>query len=131
MNWNLRTVLLAVAVVAALLAVWRGFWEATRTNHHLLLGLYLLLVLSAAVTACRPGAELRGGLIGASLFGVVYLVCVLKGGFGLENIYDAQALAKYTRLGFALLGLSFLVTQLSTMLLSPSATPSSDNDRST
>ncbi len=123
MKWTLSTLLMAVATCAAVFAVYRMAWESARTNHFVLLGAYLLVTCVAIVAAASPQSRWRSGFIGAALFGVAYLACVLKGGFGLETIYDAQALAKYTRLGLALLGVAFLATQLCTMLVRPDFKP--------
>ena len=38
MKLRIRTLLLAVLTIAAVLGALRGFWESGKTNHHLLLG---------------------------------------------------------------------------------------------
>lgn len=112
---------LAIAVVASVLGVYRSFWDASRPNHQVLLGGFIGLTCVAIVAAIPAQSRLRGGFLGASLFGIGYLICVLKGGLGLETIYDSQALAKNTILGFALFGVSFLASQLGAMVAWPRA----------
>ena len=55
------------------------------------------------------------------MFGTLYFITSLKGGFGLKLIYDSQALAANTLRGYALVGVAFLLSQLLTTLLWPAA----------
>jgi hypothetical protein len=85
-----------------------------------LLGAYLVITAAVVVAAAPKAARWRGGFLGASIFGVAYLVCVLKGGFDLETIYDSQRLVRTVKLGLALLPIAFLLSQLGAMLAWPS-----------
>ena len=127
MVWQLRTILLSIAVIAATLALFRAFWEPLKTNHDLLLGLYLVVLSACAVASIRRTASFHGGLLGTLLFGVAYLICSLQAGFGLETIYDSQALARNAILGLALLGVAFLTSQLLTSVVWPCASRNGDN----
>ncbi len=122
MRWPLSALLLATAIVASAFGVFRCFWDPSHPNHQILLGTFILLICVAIVAALFGKSPLRGAFFGASLFGIAYLICVLKCGFGLETIYDSQWLAKNTTIGFALFGISFLASQLSIMVTWPSTT---------
>lgn len=126
MRFSLAALLLLVAIVAASVGTVTAFWERGGTNYSLLLGLFLLVVSSAVMAAVFGGAKFRPAFAGASLFGVVYLAFVLRGGFGLQFIYDAQALAKNTIIGFPLLATAFLATHWIVMI----TTPLADKERS-
>jgi hypothetical protein len=111
--------LLAVAVVASVLGVYRIFWNPAHPNHQMLLGAYILLTCVAVIASIPPRSRLRGAFLGASLFGSFYFVFVLKCGFGLETIHDSKSLANNTVIGFALFGVSFLASQLCVLLVWP------------
>ena len=104
MNLRLSSLFLTVALIAACLSVYRAVWEAGSPNHDFLLGVYLLLATASLVAGIPRNARFRAGFLGAALFAGLYLVCTLQGGFGLETIYDTQALARNTKLGVALMG---------------------------
>jgi len=118
-SWNLRTVFLAVATVAAFLGVFSGFWNRSHPNHELLLGVYILLVSAIAVVTFPAHARFRNGLLAACVFGVVYFICVLKGGFGIYTIQDSRGLVKNTLMGCSLIAVSFMVAQLVTTVFLP------------
>jgi hypothetical protein len=101
-----------VLLCAVASAVHRSFWDPTRTNYQLLLGVYLVALATATVTACscRPGV--RGFFLGYAAFGWAYLICVLHGGFGLQTIYDSEALVLNAKLGMALEFVAAVGTQL-------------------
>lgn len=122
MRWSLSALLLAIAIIASALGVYRCFWDPTHPNHPILLGAFILLICVALVAAIFSRLPVRGAFCGAALFGIVYLICVLHCGFGLDSIYDAQWLARNTKIGFALFGISFLTSQLTMMLIAPRVT---------
>ena len=111
-----------MAVISGFLGIFVGFWDSSGPNHHLLLGVYLLLVSSITVASLSPKVLFPYGLRGASLFGICYLLIVLRGGFGLETIYDSQTLERKTIIGFGLIGLAFFTSHFWTILLTPGAT---------
>lgn len=112
MRWPLSAVLLAVTIVASAFGVFTAFWDASHPNHALLLGAFLLIVCVSTVGAMYGTTSMRCAFVGASLFGAAYLIFVLHGGFGLETIHDSNWLARNTKMGFALLGISFLASHL-------------------
>lgn len=108
MRWRLNSLFLATATIAAALAVFSTGNKVGHPNHPLYLGIYLV-VLSAIAAIAVYGRRFRGAAFAATLFGSVYLLCVLHGGFGLKTINDAEWLAGNAKLGLGLVGLSFLV----------------------
>jgi hypothetical protein len=128
MRWTLSAMLLAVAIAASGLGIYRGFWDPTRPNHPVLLGVYLILICMSATVAVFGRSTLRGTFFGVALFGTTYLICVLRGGFGLDTIHDAEWLARNTKIGFALLGVSWLASQLLVMTVRPTAAPSRESE---
>jgi hypothetical protein len=127
MQWSLRALFLVVAVAALTFGVWRWFWRTTLPNHDMILAFYLVLLSAIAVAALSANARFRGGLIGASVFGVAYLACVLRGGFGVQSYQDALLFVRDVYLGLALLLVSFLLPQLCTMLFWSNRTPEGDS----
>ena len=121
MRWTLSAMLLGITIIASGLGVYRCFWDPTHPNHPILLGVFLLLTCVAVVAAVFGKATLRGSFFGASLFAASYLIVVLRGGFGLETIYDAEWVARNTKIGFALLGISLLASHLTIMATRPNA----------
>jgi hypothetical protein len=121
MRWPLSALMIAIAIAASACGVFTAFWDASHPNHVLLLGTFILLVCVSTVAALFGKASLRCPFIGASLFGTAYLVFVLHCGFGLETIHDSEWLARNTKLGFALFGISFLASQLSQMVAWPNS----------
>ena len=116
MQWSLRALFLAVAVAALTFGVWRWFWRPTLPNHDLILAFYLVLLSAITVSAFAVNTRFRGGLIGATVFGVAYLACILRGGFGVKSYQDALVFGRDVNLGLALLLVSFLLSQLCAML---------------
>ncbi len=115
MNWSLRALLLMVATVAVALFVIRENYR----YHNFVLGLYLLLTTIVIVGSIPRKSSLRAGFLGASIFGVLYLAFVLKGGFGVETNSEAQSLRGNAVDGFALVSLAFMASQLCAMLVWP------------
>jgi hypothetical protein len=111
--------LLLVAIVATALGIVRAYWLTTWPNHQLSLGFYLLLVSVAIVAAIPSTTPCRPGFIGASIFGILYLVCGLNAGFGIESYSSAEVFMRRTLLGFPFVALSFMIAQLCAMLMSP------------
>jgi hypothetical protein len=124
--------LLMVAVVATALAIAQIFWVAgiaIGSNYRLLLAFFLLLVSVAIVAAIPAAARFRPGFIGASLFGVLYLLCILNDGFKpLDGSY-AEVFVRRTLLGYAMLGLSFMSAQLIAVLVWPAPDAQNKDDR--
>jgi hypothetical protein len=127
MRFSLAALLLLVAIVAASVATATTFWDPGNTNYPLLLGVFLLVVCLSIVSAIFGGVKFRPAFAGTSLFGIVYLVFVLQGGFGLQYIQDAQAMVKKTTIGFPLLGIAFLATHFIVMVLGPPANKERNN----
>lgn len=127
MKYSIRTILLAVAAIATLLGVFQGMWAEGLQNQQLFLGVYILLVSAIAVAAIPAHAHCRGGLFGASAFGVIFFISVLKGGFGIETMNDAVRHVKDVKIGYALIVVSFLVSQCFTTLVWPARVPE-END---
>ena len=122
MRWTLCAMLLAIAIVASALGVYQCFWDASHPNHPLLLGIFILLICVTVVAAISATSRKRAASLGSALFGIAYLICVLKCGFGLETIDDSRWLSKNTLIGFALYGISFLASHLCIMVMRPSET---------
>lgn len=120
MRWSLSAMLLAITIIASAFGVYRAFWIDNFTNHSLLLGAFILLLCVAIVAAIPQGSRLRTAFTGTALFGSLYLVCVLRAGFGLANLNDWQTQEHNTKVGFALMGISFLATRLCIILQTPS-----------
>lgn len=116
MRWPLSALLLAIAILASVLGVFTSFWDSTHPNHVLLLGMFILAVCVSTVASVFGAASLRCAFVGASLFGAAYLIFVLHCGFGLETIHDSSWLARNTKMGFALLGISFFASHLLQMI---------------
>lgn len=127
MRFSLASLLLLVAIAAVYLATATAFWEPAGTNYSLLLGFFLLAICLAGVSAFFGGAKYRPAFAGASVFGVAYLAFVLKGGFGLKFIQDAQALARNSMIGFPLLVIAFLATHWIVMITTPLADKERNN----
>ncbi|HUY93189.1 MAG TPA: hypothetical protein VMV10_30955 [Pirellulales bacterium] len=122
MRWTLSAMLLAVAIVASGLGVYHGFWEPSDPNVEILLAAFLMLICLSATAAVFGRSMLRGAFFGVALFGTAYLICVLHGGFDFESYANgAEWLARHTKIGFALLGVSFLASQLIVMTARPNA----------
>jgi hypothetical protein len=119
MQWNLRALFVAIAVVAGACGALRAFWQDLLPNHDLLLGLYLLVLSGIVVTSTTRQARSRGGLIGGAIFGIAYFVFVLRGGFGIVSFSEAQVFVRHIYIGLALLPVAILWSQLCTMLLWP------------
>jgi hypothetical protein len=119
MKWSLRAMLLLTAIVGTALGVSRMFWVPTAPNHNLFLGFYLVLLAATGVAAFPRATPLRPGFMGAFIFGILYLVCVLNAGFGVMSYSQAQVFAQETVVGYALLGLSFMTSQLCAILVWP------------
>lgn len=119
MFWHLRTLFLAVAVVAVGLGIARAFWTPTYPNYRMYLGFYLVVVSTCIVAAIPRAAKFRGGFLGASAFGVSYGISALNAGFGVETDRQAQAFIDHTISGLVFAGLAFLASQLVSMLVWP------------
>ena len=119
MRWSLCAMLLFTAIVGAALGILRVFWIPASPNHSLYMGFYIVLLSAAGVAAFPRATPLRPGFIGASFFGVLYLVCVLSAGFGVMNYSQGQVFVRRTLLGCALMGLSFMTSQLCGILVWP------------
>jgi hypothetical protein len=126
MQWNLRALFLLIAVVAMTFGVLRWFWDSTRPNHQLLLAFYLMLLSAIFVSAFPSNARFRGGLVGAVVFGLAYLAFVLKGGFGFHTLSEAKIFVRHVYMGLALLPVSFLLSQLCTMLIWQNERPTAE-----
>ena len=131
MRWSLRALLLIIAVVATALGIIQTFWisgSPIGANYRLFLAFYLLLLAVAIVSAIPAAARFRAGFIGASIFGALYLLCVLNAGFGGLDYSAASVFVKRTLLGYAMLGLSFMTAQLTAMLVWPGSDVPRDSD---
>ncbi len=128
-RWSLSQLFTFVLLCAIAFGVCRSYWDPTRPNHRLLLGVYLVALATASVTAyfCRPGV--RGFFLGFAAFGSAYLVCVLHGGFGLQTIYDAQALEQSTKLGMVLAFVAAVATHLCVSICSENHVEDKEDER--
>lgn len=122
MRWSLSALLLVMAIVACAFGIFTAFWDRSHPNHTILLGAFILLVTVSSVAAVFGSETFRVAFIGASIFGIAYLIFVLHCGFGLETIYDSEHLARNTKIGFAWLGVSFLASKLAQMTTWPNST---------
>ena len=113
-RWTLWNGFVMIAAIAVVLGIYRAFWDASATNHSLLVGAYLLVLSLISTVSFFVGLSipLRFACRATTVFGWSYLLCVMQAGLGLETIYDSQALAKKSVLGLALLGLCLLLAYL-------------------
>ena len=117
MTFNLRTLLLAVTVVAGMLGTWVGFWHPKGSNYQLYLATYLLILSSVTVIAIHRGKFLRAGFSGSAVFGLLYFIGVLKCGFGVATMNEALSFIKSIWIGSAFMALAFLAAEILAPLL--------------
>lgn len=82
-----------------------------------MLGIYLVVLSGIAVAASTRRARFQGGVIGSAVFEFAYFVLVLRGGFGVESLSEAQEFVRHIYIGLALLPVAFFWSQLCTMLV--------------
>jgi hypothetical protein len=116
LKWSLRQVLLLVATVAIGLFIFRTHLP----QPYFTFAFYLMLTSIAIVEAIRARGPLRAGFLGTSIFGIFYLVCVLKGGLEIKTYSGFQEFNQKTEMGLAFLSLAFLIAYLCAMFAWPS-----------
>ena len=119
MQWNIRSFLILTAIVGGLLSIVRAFWVPNIPNYQILLAIYLLVLTALVVSTVPTGAKFRGGLIGAVLFGIAFLVLVLKGGLAVQSMVEGVQFVRDAYLGFLLWPIAFLLSHLLTTIIWP------------
>jgi hypothetical protein len=101
-TWKVSDLLLLVLSTGMAFGAFRYFWQpAPHPNTTLFLASYLALLAMASLGAFLGKPALRRPCQGFAAFGWLNLVCVLKGGFGIETIYDAQGVVEGSQMGMA------------------------------
>lgn len=127
MRFSLASLLLLVAIVAALVGTVVASWNPNHSNYRLFLGLFVLAVGLLATGAYFGGRRFRPAFAGGTLFGVAYLAIVLRGGFGVTMATQAESLAHECKTGFALLGIATLASYWITTVCSPESHQACDH----
>src|ERR1051325_7028137 len=119
MRFSIRTLLAVTAVVAASLGIHLGFRSSSHPNYVLWLGWYLVAVSLLSMACFAQGARLLTAYRATTIFGWVYFLFVLKGGFWIETFSQAEEFSIHTRMGLAFMGLCFLVAATAITIVSP------------
>jgi hypothetical protein len=123
MKFSIRALLVGTAAIAAALGTHLAFWNPAHANYLLFLGWYLIAVSLLTVLSVSNFIGLRGEFRATTIFGWIYFVCVLKGGFGIQYLSQAQEFVTTTKMGLALMGVCFLIATTGCMLAKKKATP--------
>jgi len=104
--------LVATALVAAAFGVYGTFSDAPYPNDTILVGAFIVLVCVSTTAGIFGPTSMRWVFVSGSLFGTMYFIFVLHGGFGVNSDLDSARLEKNAKLGFALFGISLLASKL-------------------
>lgn len=107
--WNLLAI---IALIAGGLGIHRAFWDAGLSNYQIYLGVYLAVFSIATVWVFSPLPPVRNSQLVFVVFGWLYLLVVLRAGFGIATMSDAIWLCEQAQLGIALAVLSAIAGHL-------------------
>jgi hypothetical protein len=109
-TWKVSDLVLLVLSAAMAFGAIRYFWQPPpHPNAHLFLTSYLAMLAMATLGAFLGRSGLRRPCQGFAASGWLNLICILKGGFGMKTIYDAQAVAEGSQMGMAFGAIAALV----------------------
>jgi hypothetical protein len=102
-TWKVSDLLLLVLSAAMAFGAFRYFWRPPppHPNMMLFLSAYLATLATASLGSFLGRPTLRRPCQGYAAFGWLNLVFVLRGGLGVVNIYDAEAIVEGVQMGMA------------------------------
>jgi hypothetical protein len=109
MTFSIRSLLAVTTAIAAVLGAHLAFRSDSHPNFSLWLGWYLVVVSLLSTACLSKSIPLPGAFRAATIFGWTYFVFVLKAGFGIEALSQAQEVVISIRIGLVLIVVSFLV----------------------
>jgi hypothetical protein len=112
-RWSLTQLLLGVLAIAIGLATVRYFWGVSAYfDSRILFSTYLLLLSSASLAAFGSPQKLATFWRGYAFFGWVYLLLVLRAGFGFTPDSYAPNLSRFSTMGVALCVVCALISHV-------------------
>jgi hypothetical protein len=122
MRWSLANVLVFVLLIGVALGIYRIFWVPSKSFNmrplsdyyisRLLFTIYLAALTTASYAAYASLPRWRRLWIGSALFGWIYLLLVLRGGFGFTPDVYASNLSRFSLLGILMSVVCALVAHL-------------------
>lgn len=100
MRWSLANILIFVLIIGLALGVHRIFWgESSYFNSRILFASYIAVLTTASLAAYDSRPQWRRLWLGYALFGWIYLLLVLRCGFGFTPDIYAENLSRFSALG--------------------------------
>ncbi len=134
MRWSLANVLIFVVLIGLALGTYRIFWDQSLAfnsrslsnyfNSRTLFTVYLAALTTASIAVYEARPRWRRAWVGYALFGWIYLLLVLRGGFGFTPDVYASNLSRFCLLGMLMSVICALAAHLLPGLREPR-----DNDR--
>jgi hypothetical protein len=113
MRWSLGRLLIVVLIVGLALGTYRIFWgHSSYFNSRILFAVYLAALTTTSLAVCLSRQRWRRLWLGSALYGWIYLLLVLRGGFGFTPDVYAENLSRFSVLGMIMGSICGLVAHL-------------------